>query len=64
VPEQEVERFAQTFIPQPGDDDGTLLQKAKARETIIRALRAGAGRAAPNDQAQAEERPAIPFPDI
>lgn len=51
APETEVERTAQTFIPQAGDDDGTLLQKSRSRETIIRALRQGAGRAAPQQAA-------------
>ncbi len=45
VPEQEVERFAESFIPRAGDDPGTLAQKAEARRTIIEALKRGAGRA-------------------
>ena len=45
VPEQEVERFAESFIPRAGDDAGTLAQKAQARKVIIEALREGAGRA-------------------
>lgn len=45
VPEQEVERFAESFIPRAGDDPGTLAQKAEARKTIIEALKRGAGRA-------------------
>jgi hypothetical protein len=45
VPEQEVERFAESFIPRAGDDPTTLQQKKEARATIIEALRKGAGRA-------------------
>ena len=45
VPEQEVERFAESFIPRAGDDPGTLAQKAEARKVIIEAIRKGAGRA-------------------
>lgn len=45
VPETEVERFAESFIPRPGDDPGTLEQKRQARSTIIEALKRGAGRA-------------------
>lgn len=45
VPEQEVERFAESFIPRAGDDAATLQQKAEARAVIIEALRKGAGRA-------------------
>lgn len=45
VPEQEVERFAESFIPRAGDDPATLAQKREARTVIIEALRKGAGRA-------------------
>lgn len=46
VTENEVERFATTFTPLPGDDDQTLAQKEEARRTMIGALRTGAGRGA------------------
>lgn len=45
VPEQEVERFAQTFTPLPGDDAKTLTQKQNARAKILGALKGAAGRA-------------------
>jgi len=45
VPEQEVERFAESFIPRAGDDPTTLAQKKASRAVIIEALRRGAGRA-------------------
>jgi hypothetical protein len=45
VPETEVERFAQSFLPQPGDTPKTMAQKSRARATVIKALREGAGRA-------------------
>lgn len=48
VPEQEVERFGQSFIPEPGDDPVTLKQKADARRTIMEALRSAGGRALPS----------------
>ena len=57
APEPEVQRVAQTFIPQPGDDDGTLLQKAQSRRTIIMALRQGAGRAAPKEVVEDDDVP-------
>lgn len=45
VPEQEVERFRDSFLPQPGDDPGTLALKSGARKVIIDAIRSGASRA-------------------
>lgn len=45
VPESEVQRFGESFVPAPGDDPATLKQKADARRTIMQALEAGAGRA-------------------
>jgi hypothetical protein len=45
VPEPEVRRFAQSFLPAPGDDPKTLLDKAKARRLILTSLEQGVGRA-------------------
>lgn len=50
VPETEVMRFAAAFTPRPGDTAGTLAQKAKAREMIIRAMREGSGAAISSTQ--------------
>ena len=44
VPESEVVRFAEGFIPQAGDDPVTLAQKREARQTMIDALKVAAGR--------------------
>jgi hypothetical protein len=56
VPEQEVERFAESFIPRAGDDPGTLAIKSQARRIIINALEAGAGRALPQaDDTEVEQ---------
>lgn len=43
VPEPEVRRFAEGFIPAPGDDPQTLRDKAEARRLILRSLRQGVG---------------------
>lgn len=43
VPEQEVERFASSFIPVAGDDDQTLQQKSELRRVMIEALERAAG---------------------
>lgn len=43
VPETEVRRYAQGFMPQPGDDEQTLADKANARRLIIDALKKGVG---------------------
>lgn len=61
VPEQEVERFAQAFIPEPGDDEQTLRQKSEARQTIILALRRASGRAMPQEEEGADDE-GLPFP--
>lgn len=47
VPETEVERFSQGFIPEAGDDAETLVQKKAARRAVIEALRDAGGRAIP-----------------
>ncbi|MCI0408476.1 MAG: hypothetical protein L0191_07920 [Acidobacteria bacterium] len=52
VPEQEVERFAESFIPRAGDDEITLAQKRQARKVILDALREGAGRALPQEESK------------
>jgi len=44
VPEPEVKRFAQGFLPAPGDDEQTLRDKAEARRLIIVSLREGVGK--------------------
>ena len=44
-PEPEVQRFALTFTPVPGDDPTTLTQKRNARARILSALKGAAGRA-------------------
>lgn len=44
VPETEVERFAQSFIPRAGDDAATLAQKKDSRAVLLNALKEGAGR--------------------
>ena len=60
VPETEVERFAESFIPRAGDDTTTLKQKKDARAVIIDALKQGAGRglnpASVGTQPSAEEQ--------
>lgn len=45
APETEVQRFALTFTPLPGDDPTTLTQKRNARARILSALKGAAGRA-------------------
>jgi hypothetical protein len=45
APETEVQRFALTFTPLPGDDPTTLKQKREARARILSALKGAAGRA-------------------
>ena len=55
APETEVERMALTFLPVAGDKGATLKQKAAARETIIRALRKGAGAQVPDNALFAED---------
>lgn len=55
VPESEVERFAQSFLPVAGDKSETMVQKLKARETIIRAMRMGAGSATPDAAAAVQD---------
>lgn len=47
VPESEVRRYAMAFMPQPGEDEQTLVDKAEARQYIIESLRQAAGRARP-----------------
>lgn len=47
VPESEVRRYAMAFMPQPGEDEQTLADKAEARQYIIESLRQAAGRARP-----------------
>jgi hypothetical protein len=47
VPEAEVRRQAMAFMPQPGEDEQTLRDKAEARQLIIESLRQAAGRATP-----------------
>lgn len=59
VPETEVQRFAQTFVPEPGDDPTTLAQKAASRRTIMQALESAAGRALPNAQQSQGTRPPL-----
>lgn len=58
VPEQEVERFAESFIPRAGDDAQTLAQKSQARKVIIDALEEAASRAMPSGEGS--ERPSRP----
>jgi hypothetical protein len=59
VPETEVQRFALTFTPLPGDDPQTLQQKAAARRRMIGALQQAAGRAL-NTPGRAGTQPSVP----
>ena len=59
VPETEVQRFALTFTPLPGDDPQTLQQKAAARKRMIGALQQAAGRAL-NTPGRAGTQPSVP----
>lgn len=43
VSEQEAERYAKQFIPQPGDSDDLLQQKARLRDIAVQRLQAAAG---------------------
>jgi hypothetical protein len=43
VPETEVERFSQGFLPMAGDDAGTLRVKSGARAVLMEAMRNAAG---------------------
>lgn len=45
VPEPEVRRNAMAFLPQPGDDDQTLADKANARRLILESLKQAMGQA-------------------
>jgi len=40
---QEFDIYGRMYLPQPGDSDATLKQKAKARETALEAISAGLG---------------------
>lgn len=53
APEAEVTRVARMLTPMPGDTEATRQVKADARETVLRAMTIGAGRAA----AQVTPRP-------
>lgn len=55
VPEQEVERFAAQFIPEPGDDEKTLQQKSESRKSIMLALKRATGRALPPEMEQQDD---------
>ena len=59
VPEQEVTRFAQTFIPQAGDTEAKKAQKKAARRMIIEAMRTGVGFSP--TQIPLEQRYRLPF---
>jgi len=61
VPETEVQRYALTFTPLPGDDPGTLKQKAEARRRVIGSLQQAAGRAL---QVPGHMGTAPSFPDV
>lgn len=60
VPETEVERFAESFLPRAGDDEQTLRQKSASRKTILAALRAASGESVP-DPTDATAFPENPY---
>lgn len=49
---EEVEKTAQTFVPQVGDSDAVLARKASARKIAVGAIRTMAGRAVPPTEGQ------------
>lgn len=53
---QEIENVKMAIVPQPGDDDVTLANKARLRQTYISAIRVAAGRGASNTPASAPNR--------
>lgn len=63
ITEQEIDIYGKTYLPQPGDSTATLNQKAKARETALRAIEAGLGPARAAVPVLGDDEPA-PQPTI